>query len=88
MAWLAELDKWCRNSPDFFVGKPIILDLAAVSLSGSEIGQLITQLGERAIRVMGLEGASPDELGPSLPPLLKGGRPTTVAETSAQKSAR
>ena len=86
-AWLAELDKWGRNSPDFFVGNPIILDLAAASLCGSEIGQLITQLGERAIRVMGLEGVSPDELDPSLPPLLKGGRPTTLAEASLPKSA-
>jgi septum site-determining protein MinC len=86
-AWLAELDKWCRNSPDFFVGKAIILDLAAVPLRGPEISDLIQQLGERAIRVMGIEGASPDELNPSLPPLLKGGRPTAVAETPAQKSA-
>ncbi len=73
--WLVELDKWTKNSPDFFVGKPIILDLAALSLPEPEILQLITILGERGIRVMGLEGVDANLLGPSLPPLLKGGRP-------------
>jgi septum site-determining protein MinC len=80
--WLAELDKWSRNSPDFFVGRPIILDLAGVPLSESGISQLITVLGERGIRVMGLEGADPAQLGPSLPPLLKGGR--AAGDTTAQ----
>jgi len=79
--WLAELDKWSRNSPDFFVGRPIILDLAGVPLSDSGISQLVTVLGERGIRVMGLEGADPAQLGPSLPPLLKGGR--SAGETNA-----
>lgn len=81
--WLVELDKWTRNSPDFFVGRPIILDLAAIALSQSGISQLIAALGERGIRVMGLEGAHPDQLGPSLPPLLKGGRPTAGGEAIA-----
>jgi septum site-determining protein MinC len=86
-SWLAELDKWSKGSPDFFAGKPIILDLAAASLNGSEIKELITQLGERRIRVMGLEGANPADLDPSLPPLLKGGRPATVAGSPAPKPA-
>jgi septum site-determining protein MinC len=59
--WLAQLDKWTRNSPDFFVGRPIILDLAGTALTGSEIGELITTLAARGIRVMGLEGADPDQ---------------------------
>jgi septum site-determining protein MinC len=79
-AWLAELDKWTRNSPDFFVGRPIILDLATVALNQAEIGELIEALGERGIRVMGLEGVDPDQLGPTLPPLLKGGRPVAAGE--------
>lgn len=78
--WLAELDKWTRNSPDFFVGRPIILDLATVALDQSEIGELIEALGERGIRVMGLEGVDPEQLGPALPPLLKGGRPVAAGE--------
>jgi septum site-determining protein MinC len=81
--WLAELDKWTRNSPDFFVGRPIILDLATVALNQSEIGELIAALGERGIRIMGLEGVDPDQLGPTLPPLLKGGRPVAAGEAIA-----
>jgi septum site-determining protein MinC len=79
--WLAELDKWSRTSPDFFAGKPIILDLAAVSIDAGEIAQLIGLLGERGIRVMGLEGVEADGLAPSLPPLLKGGRPAAGVDT-------
>ena len=55
--WLAELDKWTRNSPGFFAGKPVILDLAAVTLSESAIANLTDQLSERGSRIMGLERA-------------------------------
>ena len=78
--WLAELDKWTKNSPDFFVGRAIILDLATVTLDRAEMSELIAALGERGIRVMGLEGVEPDQLGPTLPPLLKGGRPVAAGE--------
>ena len=84
--WLAELDKWTRNSPDFFVGRAIILDLATVALDQSEIGELIEALGKRGIRVMGLEGVDPDQLSPALPPLLKGGRPVAAGEAIAPSS--
>ncbi len=87
VGWLAELDKWSRNSPDFFVGRPIILDLASVPLDQSGIAELIATLAERGIRVMGIEGAESDQLGPSLPPLLKGGRATTGGETIVPASA-
>lgn len=72
--WLAELDKWTRSSAGFFAGKPVILDLAAVTLSESAIAHLIDQLSERGIRIMGLEGADPATCGPKLPPVLMGGR--------------
>jgi septum site-determining protein MinC len=73
--WLTELDKWSRSSPDFFVGRPIVLDLAALTIDRAGIAELIAALGERGIRIMGLEGVGADQLGPMLPPLLKGGRP-------------
>jgi septum site-determining protein MinC len=79
-AWLAELDKWSQTSPDFFTGRPIILDLAAAGLEEPGIAQLIAMLGERGIRVMGLEGIDIDRLGPSFPPLLRGGKPTGGAD--------
>jgi septum site-determining protein MinC len=72
--WLAALDKWTGNSPGFFVGKPVILDLAAVKLSEQAISHLIGQLTERGVRVMGLEGVDPAGVGSQLPPVLMGGR--------------
>jgi len=72
--WLTQLDKWTRNSPGFFVGRPVVLDLAAVTLSESAIAHLITELSERGIRIMGIEGADASKFGPKLPPVLTGGR--------------
>ena len=76
--WLHELDRWLKTSPDFFAGRPTVLDLAALPLAAAEIVQLIATLGERGIRILGLEGVEEANLGPSLPPLLKGGRPAAA----------
>jgi septum site-determining protein MinC len=72
--WLAELDKWSRNSPNFFAGKPIILDLAGATPSPTEIAPLITNLASRGIRIMAIEGADANHNSPSLPPILQRGR--------------
>jgi septum site-determining protein MinC len=48
---------------------------------------LIAALGERGIRIMGLEGVDADRLGPSLPPCLKGGRPSG-GEAAAEPGTR
>jgi septum site-determining protein MinC len=85
--WLAELDRWTRNSPGFFVGRPVVLDLAGATLSASAIAHLISELAERDIRIVGIEGVEDSQLGPSLPPLLKGGRPS-VAEDSSDSATR
>src|SRR5437899_10316428 len=74
--WLTEIDKRRRTSPAFFVGRPIILDLSAVSLNESQIGELIKELDERGIHVMGLEGTEDDRVRPSLRPVLKRGPAT------------
>src|ERR1700676_5116956 len=63
--WLAELENWTRNSPGFFAGKPVILDLAAVTLSEQGIRHLIDQLLERGIRIMALEGVDPATVAPT-----------------------
>src|SRR5262245_57785750 len=73
--WLAKLDNWTRNSPGFFVGKPIVLDLSSVKLGHSGIAHLLEQLTERKIRVIGVEGVDASQLAPTLPPVLTGGRP-------------
>jgi septum site-determining protein MinC len=88
--WLHELDRWLKTSPDFFAGRPTVLDLAALPLPAAEIVDLIATLGERGIRILGLEGVEEASLGPSLPPLLKGGRPAAAGASepaSGQPSA-
>ena len=47
--WLAEIDATLARSPGYFVGKPIVLDLAAVDLSSSAIAHLVGSLNERSI---------------------------------------
>ena len=84
--WLAELDKWARNSPGFFVGRPIVLDLAAVTLSNGAVTHLIGELSQRQIRIIGIESAEPSDFGPDLPPVLKGGRPAGGEEISGTAS--
>jgi septum site-determining protein MinC len=74
--WLADLDAWLTRSPGFFIGRPVVLDLSAVKLSGPAIAHLIASLAERGIRVIGLEGTDASVLGPELPPLLRRGRNT------------
>jgi septum site-determining protein MinC len=86
--WLAELDGWIRSSTGFFVGRPVVLDLAGVKLSGSAIAHLVSELEGRDIRVMGLEGVDPAEAGPKLPPVLKGGRSTNITEAPTPMAAR
>jgi septum site-determining protein MinC len=85
--WIAELDDWRKNSPDFFVGRPIILDLAGASLSSSGIFRLLAILRNRGIRVIGLEGVESDELDPALPPVLKGGRSSDEGSEPATGNA-
>jgi septum site-determining protein MinC len=76
-SWLAELDKWSKISPEFFTGKAIVLDLSKLSANRSDLTELVESLGQRGIRVLGLENVEPDQLDASLPPLLTGGRPAT-----------
>ena len=80
--WLGELDAWLRGSSGFFAGRPVVLDLSAVTLTSSAIAHLISELGARGIRIMGLEGVAAEKLGPGLPPLVTGGRPAPVEAIS------
>jgi septum site-determining protein MinC len=73
--WIAELDNQIQRSEGFFVGRPVVLDVSRMTLTRSDLSDLIADLRTRDIRVMGIEGADPSCLGPGSPPLLKGGRP-------------
>ena len=78
--WLANFDEWSSQFAGYFADKPIVLDVSAVKLSNAAIVHLVNELRTRNIRIMGLEGIEQSELGPDLPPVLRGGRAVTVAE--------
>ncbi|RNJ47247.1 septum formation inhibitor MinC [Mesorhizobium erdmanii] len=75
--WLQGLDHWIGNSPGYFAGRPVLLDLNVLKPAPSEIAALVAELGTRGIRIYAieLEGAS---LGPDLPPLLVGAKEATT----------
>ena len=75
--WLEGLDHWIGNSPGYFAGRPVLLDLNVLKPQPSEIAALVAELGTRGIRIYAieLEGAA---LGPDLPPLLVGAKEATT----------
>ncbi|UCI06474.1 septum site-determining protein MinC [Mesorhizobium sp. B1-1-8] len=75
--WLEGLDHWIGNSPGYFAGRPVVLDLNTLKPGAEEIAALVGVLGTRGIRVYAieLEGAT---LGPELPPLLTGAKEATT----------
>src|ERR1700676_5024079 len=83
--WLEEIDATLARSPDFFVGRPVVLDLSAVDLSQSAIAHLVTSLQQRNIRVLGIEGVDAAHLAMNMPPLLTGGRHCVLTQIEPQK---
>ena len=90
--WLAGLDAWLARSPGFFFGRPVVLDLAVLQPGKQGVAELLQNLAERNIKVMGIEGAEPSWLDFAMPPLLLSGRqansipgdhPPATAEASA-----
>ena len=85
--WLQDLDRWVENSPGFFTGRPVVLDLKALKPEPAEIADLVSRLAERGIRVYALESKDIDALGPELPPLLKGAKETMIEETPEEQAS-
>jgi len=83
--WLKEIDATLARSPGFFVGKPVVLDLSTLDLSGSAISHLVVSLERKSIRVLGIKGCEAARLNSSLPPLLSGGRNCMVAQVEPEK---
>lgn len=81
VGWLEEIDATLARSPGFFVGKPVVLDLSALDLSRPAITHLVSNLEERNIRVLGIEGVDAEKLTTSMPPLLTGGRSCVITRT-------
>lgn len=85
--WLSEIDATLARSPGYFVGKPIVLDLASVDLSTSAIAHLLGSLDDRNIRVLGIEGVEESRLSATMPPLLTGGRACVITRSEPVQKA-
>ncbi len=85
VGWLEEIDATLARSPNFFAGKPVVLDLSSVDLSQSAIAHLVKSIEQRNIRVLGFEGVDAAHLDASMPPLLTGGRHCAPQLTVAEK---
>jgi septum site-determining protein MinC len=72
--WLARLDDLAARSAGFFLRRPIVLDVGGLDIDRSQLKELIGELGNRSVRVMGVDGARSSLLGADIPPALTGGR--------------
>lgn len=79
-AWLESLDRWTDNSPGFFAGRPVVLDLTLLNPGPCEVTELVGLLARRGIRIYAIEAAGLDALDADLPPLLRGARAATIDE--------
>ena len=75
--WLRRLDDLAARSAGFFLQRPIVLDVEGLDVNRTQLRDLVSQLGKREVRIMGIEGARPSLLGPDMPPAMSGGRPAS-----------
>ncbi|RJT29883.1 septum formation inhibitor MinC [Mesorhizobium waimense] len=75
--WLESLDRWIGNSPGYFAGRPVVLDLNTLKPDVVAIESLVGVLGQRGIRVYAIELDGGAELGQHLPPTLVGAKEAT-----------
>jgi septum site-determining protein MinC len=82
-SWLTDLDAWLERSPGFFFGRPVVLDVVTLQPGKAGLAELLQNLTQRNIKVMGIECAEPSWLDFAMPPLLLSGRQasTTPGET-------
>lgn len=81
--WLVRLDDLAARSAGFFLGRPVVLDVSELALDRAALKAMVQALGERGVRVMGIEGARPSQLDASMPPGMVGGRPAADVDVSA-----
>jgi septum site-determining protein MinC len=92
--WMSRLDAWLERSPGFFNRNAVILDLRDLALDRAALMALLAGLRERAVRVLGVEGADPDWASAELPPFMPSGKdartPASEPEDAhaAEKPAR
>ena len=83
-AWLESLDRWVGNSPGYFSGRPVLLDLNTLKPDVAAIGSLVDVLGHRGIRIYAIELDGNPALEVNLPPVLVGAKEATSDGLLAQ----
>ena len=86
--WLARLDDLASRSTGFFLRRPVVLDVEGLDIDRTQLRDFVAQLGERHVRIMGIEGARPSMLAPDLPPAMHGGRAVADFEEPAAEPAK
>ncbi|MER9854029.1 MULTISPECIES: septum site-determining protein MinC [unclassified Mesorhizobium] len=76
--WLEGLDHWIGNSPGYFAGRPVVLDLNTLKPDVAAIESLVDVLGHRGIRVYAIDLDGHAALAPNLPPVLVGAKEATT----------
>jgi septum site-determining protein MinC len=78
--WLVRLDELAGLSAGFFLRRPVVLDVEGIEIDRATLRDLVAKLGDRNVRIMGIEGARASLLGADLPPAMSGGRTTNDVE--------
>lgn len=85
--WLTRLDDLASRSAGFFLGRPVVLDVADLQIDRAQLKELLAAFAERNVSIMGIEGARPSLLGSGMPPGLKGGRPVSEEAMAKEQPA-
>jgi septum site-determining protein MinC len=85
--WLAALDAQIERAPNFFDGRPVIVDLGTLPSETRDVSELMQAIEGRGIHIIGTEGAHPSwqGLGPwgrPLPGAGKAGKPIEIPQAA------
>ncbi|MFN3889701.1 MAG: septum site-determining protein MinC [Beijerinckiaceae bacterium] len=84
--WMNRLDGWLERSPGFFSRNSVILDVRDLALERAAFVELLTGLGARGVRILGVEGADPAWSGPDLPPFMPSGKDVRTPESESDNA--
>ncbi|WP_442755208.1 septum site-determining protein MinC [Methylocystis sp. JAN1] len=85
--WIGRLDSYLACSPAFFAKKAIVVDVSRLGLDRDALVDFVRELGTRRISILGVAGADPRWASDDLPPILAGGRASSLAQEMLRDDA-
>lgn len=90
--WLASLDAQIERAPNFFDGRPVIVDLGTLPTETRDVASLMHAIVDRGIHIIGTEGAHGswpglEPWGRKLPGAGQPARPIELPERAPQAAA-